>query len=36
MDLTPFHIAVAVRDIAETRDFYRNKLGLSERQSAET
>ena len=35
MALTPFHIAVAVRDIAETRDFYGNKLGFSEGRSAE-
>ena len=35
MILTPFHIAIAVRDIAETRDFYGNKLGFSEGRSAE-
>jgi uncharacterized protein len=35
MALTPFHVAVAVRDIAETRDFYGNKLGFSEGRSAE-
>ena len=34
--LTPFHIAVQVRDIAEARDFYGAKLGLPEgRSSAE-
>lgn len=35
MNLTPFHIAVAVRDIAETRDFYGNKLGFPEGRSEE-
>ena len=35
MKLTPFHIAVAVRDIAETRDFYGNMLGFPEGRSAE-
>ena len=35
MTLTPFHIAVAVRDIPEARDFYGNKLGLSEGRSAD-
>lgn len=32
--LTPFHIAVAVRDIAEAREFYGTKLGLPEGRSA--
>ena len=35
MSLTPFHIAIAVRDIAETRDFYGQKLGFPEGRSAE-
>lgn len=36
MALTPFHIAVQVRDIDEARQFYRNVLGCSEgRSSAE-
>ena len=34
--LTPFHLAVQVRDIAEAREFYGNKLGFSEGRSAET
>ena len=34
--LTPFHIAIQVRDIAEARDFYGAKLGLAEGRSAET
>ena len=28
MSLTPFHIAVAVRDIDEARNFYGNQLGF--------
>jgi extradiol dioxygenase family protein len=32
--LTPFHIAVQVRDIAEARRFYREILGCSEGRSA--
>jgi len=35
MKLTPFHLAVQVRDIAEARDFYGNKLGFAEGRSAE-
>ena len=31
--LTPFHIAIPVRDIPEARDFYGNKMGLSEGRS---
>ncbi len=31
--LTPFHIAIPVRDIKEARDFYGNKMGLSEGRS---
>ena len=34
--LTPFHLAVQVRDIAEAREFYGSKLGFSEGRSAET
>jgi extradiol dioxygenase family protein len=30
MALTPFHIAVQVRDIEEARHFYRNLLGCTE------
>ncbi len=35
MPLTPFHVAVQVRDIDEARDFYGNKMGLPEGRSAE-
>ena len=35
MQLTPFHLAVQVRDIDEARDFYGVKLGFSEGRSAE-
>lgn len=31
--LTPFHVAVQVRDIAEARDFYGSKMGLPEGRS---
>jgi extradiol dioxygenase family protein len=31
--LTPFHVAVQVRDIAEARNFYRNLLGCAEGRS---
>jgi uncharacterized protein len=34
MQLTPFHIAVQVRDIAEARRFYTDILGCSEGRSA--
>jgi extradiol dioxygenase family protein len=34
MTLTPFHIAVQVRDIPEAREFYRNVLGCSEGRSS--
>ncbi|NIP39610.1 MAG: VOC family protein [Candidatus Dadabacteria bacterium] len=33
MKLTPFHIAVQVRDIDEAREFYENLLGLEEGRS---
>lgn len=33
--LTPFHIAIQVRDIAEARDFYGRQLGFSEGRSSE-
>jgi uncharacterized protein len=34
--LTPFHLAIQVRDIAEARDFYGAKMGFAEgRSSAE-
>ena len=33
--LTPFHVAVQVRDIAEARDFYGRRLGLPEGRSSE-
>lgn len=35
MPLTPFHVAVQVRDIDEARDFYGNQMGLPEGRSAE-
>ncbi|WP_182871476.1 VOC family protein [Rhodopirellula sp. JC639] len=31
--LTPFHIAIPVRDIAEAREFYGTNMGLSEGRS---
>ena len=34
MQLTPFHLAIQVRDIDEARDFYGVKMGLSEGRSA--
>ena len=34
--LTPFHVAVQVRDIAEARQFYGETLGCSEGRSADT
>ena len=36
MTLTPFHIAVQVRDVAEARQFYGDVIGCSEGRSAET
>ncbi|WP_438462597.1 VOC family protein [Marinomonas sp. PE14-40] len=33
MKLTPFHLAIPVRDIDEARDFYGTKLGFSEGRS---
>ena len=33
--LTPFHIAVAVRDIPEAREFYGTKLGFAEGRSTD-
>ncbi len=35
MQLTPFHLAIAVRDIDEARDFYGAQLNLPEGRSAE-
>ncbi|WP_237067765.1 VOC family protein [Microbulbifer guangxiensis] len=35
MRLTPFHLAIQVRDIDEAREFYGNKMGLPEGRSAE-
>ena len=35
MRLTPFHLAIAVRDIDEAREFYGGKLGLVEGRSGE-
>jgi extradiol dioxygenase family protein len=32
-ELTPFHLAIAVRDIAEARDFYGAKMGFPEGRS---
>jgi extradiol dioxygenase family protein len=34
MPLTPFHLAIQVRDIAEARQFYGGKLGLPEGRSS--
>lgn len=36
MQVTPFHIAIQVRDIDEARDFYGNRMGLPEGRSAAT
>jgi extradiol dioxygenase family protein len=35
MQLQPFHLAIAVRDIAESRNFYGGMLGLREGRSAD-
>lgn len=35
MQLTPFHLAVQVRDIDEAREFYGKKLGFPEGRSSE-
>lgn len=35
MQLTPFHLAVQVRDIDEARDFYGIKMGFAEGRSSE-
>ena len=35
MKLTPFHLAIQVRNIAEARDFYASKMGFREGRSAE-
>ena len=35
MKLTPFHLAVQVRDIEEARDFYGRKMGFPEGRSDE-
>lgn len=35
MSLSPFHLAVTVRNIAEARDFYGVKLGFAEGRSSE-
>ena len=35
MQLTPFHLAIQVRDIDEARDFYGVKMGLPEGRSSE-
>lgn len=35
MQLQPFHLAIAVRDIAEARSFYGGTLGLPEGRSAD-
>ena len=34
MKLTPFHLAIQVRDIAEAREFYGQRLGFPEGRSA--
>ncbi|MEH6442975.1 MAG: VOC family protein [Oceanospirillaceae bacterium] len=35
MKLTPFHLAVQVRDIEEAREFYGKKMGFSEGRSSD-
>lgn len=35
MALTPFHLAIQVRDIAEAREFYGVKMGLPEGRSSQ-
>ena len=35
MQLTPFHLAIQVRDIDEAREFYGRKLGLPEGRSSD-
>jgi uncharacterized protein len=35
MNLTPFHLAIQVRDIDEARDFYGVKMGLPEGRSSD-
>ena len=35
MSLMPFHLAIQVRDIEESRDFYGNKMGFPEGRSSE-
>jgi extradiol dioxygenase family protein len=35
MRLTPFHLAVQVRDIEEAREFYGKKMGFSEGRSSD-
>jgi extradiol dioxygenase family protein len=35
MKLTPFHLAVQVRDLDESRDFYGSKMGFEEGRSSE-
>ena len=35
MQLTPFHLAIPVRDIAEARHFYRDQLGFTEGRSSD-
>ena len=34
MKITPFHLAIQVRDLAEARDFYGTKMGFPEGRSA--
>jgi extradiol dioxygenase family protein len=36
MQITPFHLAVQVRDIDEARDFYGVKMGFAEGRSSDT
>ncbi len=35
MKLTPFHLAIPVKEIVETRSFYRDTLGLKEGRSSD-
>lgn len=36
MTITPFHLAIQVRDIHEARDFYGTKMGLPEGRSSDS
>ncbi len=36
MNVSPFHLAIQVRDLEEARQFYRNMLGCSEGRSSDS